>query len=101
MPALGEPKQPWRQRTETYLARLRTEPPSVIRVSLADKLHNARSILIDLMADQPGGSVWDRFNAPKAEQAWYFGELLKVFERSLPESRNLPEFQRVVGQLFS
>ena len=34
-------------------------------------------------------------------QAWYFGALLDVFERRLPDSRNLPEFRRLVGEVFA
>ena len=42
------PKPPWRERKERYLAHLESAPPEVLRVSLADKLHNARAILYDL-----------------------------------------------------
>ena len=38
------PKLPWRERKESYLRRLPTEPNEVMRVSLADKLHNANTI---------------------------------------------------------
>jgi (p)ppGpp synthase/HD superfamily hydrolase len=99
MPAAGEKKPPWRERKEAYLARLRAEPESVLRVALADKLHNARSILVDFLAD--GEPTWDRFSAGRADQAWYFGALLDVFEARLPGSRNLPEFRRIIGELFA
>lgn len=95
---LEDPKPPWRQRKEAYLVRLRDEPEEVLRVSLADKLHNARSILVDATA--PDTDVWGRFNAGRDEQAWYFAELLSIFEQHLCSSRNLPEFRRVVGELF-
>lgn len=98
LPAPGEEKPPWRKRKEAYLRHLGDASPSVLKVSLADKLHNARSILVDLQAD--GEAVWNRFNAGRADQAWYFGELLRVFEESQVASRNLPEFRRVVGELF-
>jgi (p)ppGpp synthase/HD superfamily hydrolase len=98
MPAPDEAKAPWRSRKESYLRHLREASGSVLRISLADKLHNARSILLDLRA--AGEGVWDRFNAGRTEQAWYYGELLAIFERRLPESRNLPELRRVVRELF-
>jgi GTP pyrophosphokinase len=98
MPAAGEEKLPWRERKEAYLHHLDSASASVLRVSLADKLHNARSILVDVGAD--GEDVWRRFNADRAEQAWYYRELLSVFERRLRGSRNLPELARVVGELF-
>ena len=98
MPAPGEEKAPWRERKEAYLRHLREASASVLRVSLADKLHNARSILVDLRAD--GEAVWERFNAGRPDQAWYYRELSSVFERRLPGSQNLPEFRQVVGELF-
>jgi HD domain len=98
MPAAGEQKAPWRQRKEAYLGNLADAPESVLRISLADKLHNAGSILTDQRA--VGDAVWERFHAGRAEQAWYFRRLLALFERSLPGSRNLAEFRRVVGELF-
>jgi (p)ppGpp synthase/HD superfamily hydrolase len=98
MPAPGEEKPPWRQRKEAYLRHLGTASVSVLRVSLADKLHNARSILVDLGI--VGEAVWDRFNAARAEQAWYYGRLLGLFRERLPASRNLPELAKVVDALF-
>jgi (p)ppGpp synthase/HD superfamily hydrolase len=91
---LEEPKPAWRGRKEAYLARQRDEPVSVLRVSLADKLHNLRSIATD------GPGVWSRFNADKTEQAWYSRSLLNIFEERLPGSRNLPEFRRLVSEVF-
>ena len=99
MPAAGEAKPPWRARKERYLRHLAEAPEGVLRVSLADKLHNARSILVDLGAH--GEAVWSRFHAGRAEQTWYYRELLAIFERRLPRSRNLPELRRVIGELFT
>jgi (p)ppGpp synthase/HD superfamily hydrolase len=95
---LETPKPEWRPRKETYLARLKDEPMPVLRVSLADKLHNLRSIAVDHAAT--GEAVWTRFNADRQEQEWYFRELLAVFERRLAGSRNLPEFRRLVVEVF-
>jgi (p)ppGpp synthase/HD superfamily hydrolase len=39
-----DPKPAWRERKEQYLASLSSASPSAIRVSLADKVHNARTI---------------------------------------------------------
>jgi hypothetical protein len=71
---------------------------SVLRVSLADKLHNLRSVVVDV--ERSGATVWKRFNAGRKQQEWYYRELLEVFERRLPDSRNLPEFRRLVGEVF-
>ncbi len=93
-----DPKPAWRPRKKAYLARLATEPEAVLRISLADKLHNLRSIAIDL--EDRREELWDRFHAGRDEQAWYFTSLLAIFEERDWESRNLPEFRRLVGSVF-
>lgn len=98
MPSPGEAKAPWRERKEEYLRHLDEASTAVLRVSLADKLHNARSILVDLRAD--GEDVWERFNAPRPEQDWYYRALLATFERRLPSSRNLPDLRDAVHAIF-
>jgi (p)ppGpp synthase/HD superfamily hydrolase len=78
------PKPPWRARKEAYLAHL-ADPattPSVLRVSAADKLHNARSVLSDRR--DAGDAVWDRFNAGKDDQLWYYRSLVEIFRRRMP-----------------
>jgi (p)ppGpp synthase/HD superfamily hydrolase len=72
------PKPPWRQRKEDYLTHLRTATPSIWRVSLADKLHNARTILVDLHSQ--GGQVWQRFNGGKVGSLWYYRSLVQTFQ---------------------
>jgi len=96
---LVDPKPKWRPRKKAYLARLEHEPTSVLRVSLADKLHNLRSVAVDQAG--VGEALWSRFNAGRKDQQWYYDALLDVFERRLPDSRNLPEFTRLVGEVFS
>lgn len=72
------PKPPWRGRKEAYIAHLGTAERSVLRVSLADKLHNARAILFDLRGQ--GSTLWDRFTTATAEdQLWYYGALADAF----------------------
>jgi (p)ppGpp synthase/HD superfamily hydrolase len=99
MTPVGAMKESWRLRKQRYLGRLEGESVSVLRVSLADKLHNARSIAVDIASI--GQKVWGRFHAGEGDQAWYYRQLLDVFERRLPGSRNLPEFRALVGDLFA
>jgi (p)ppGpp synthase/HD superfamily hydrolase len=72
------PKPPWRQRKDDYLVHLRSASPSVWRVSLADKLHNARTILVDLHLQ--GEPVWERFNGGKIGSLWYYRSLAIIFQ---------------------
>ena len=73
-----DPKPPWRRRKEQYLAAMADKAPDELRVSLADKLHNARAILHDLRTS--GEDVWSRFNAGRDDVLWYYGELVRAFE---------------------
>jgi (p)ppGpp synthase/HD superfamily hydrolase len=95
---LEDPKPDWRPRKEAYLKRLPGEPESVLRVSIADKLHNIRSIAIDV--ENNGEAAWERFNAGRDGQAWLHGSLLAIFETKLSRSRNLPEYRRLVQTVF-
>jgi (p)ppGpp synthase/HD superfamily hydrolase len=95
---LESPKPPWRERKEAYLDRLRDEPASVLRISLADKLHNLRSVAVDL--DLHGEDLWARFHAGRDDQAWYYRSLHGIFKGGVPGSRNLPEFRRLVNEVF-
>ena len=91
------PKPPWRQRKEAYIAHLRDPalPAGTLRVSLADKLHNARAILFDLRAGQ---DVYRRFSAPRDEQLWYYGALAAAFTE-LADGPMVAELRRVVAEL--
>ncbi len=90
------PKPPWRQRKEAYLDRLRKEHPDVRLISLADKLHNARSLFISLKEE--GQAVWKRFNGGKDGTLWYYQALLQVFLEISPGAMT-DEFQRLVAAI--
>lgn len=72
------PKPPWRKRKEDYLARLPEASPEALRVSCADKLHNARSLAADYR--RVGERLWERFTASRDETLWYYRSLLRVYE---------------------
>jgi (p)ppGpp synthase/HD superfamily hydrolase len=74
---IAVPKPPWRERKQEYLDRLRSSTPEVIRISLADKLHNCRSI--DRDWQQEGDLVWEKFTAGKEGTLWYYRSLAAVF----------------------
>lgn len=78
--ASGE-KLPWRERKETYLNHLQHEPEELLLVSCCDKLHNARSILTDLMTQ--GYSLFDRFTGKQAGTLWYYRSLVTIYENRL------------------
>jgi len=89
-------KPPWKQRKDSYLAHLRTAPPSVRRVSLADKVHNVRSILFSYQ--QIGDEVWTRFNGRQEGTLWYYQSLAQIFQETGSDPLTL-EFLRLVKEL--
>lgn len=44
---------------------------------------------------------WERFNAPKADQLWYYDALIEAFERTGTRSGHFEELKRVVAALKS
>jgi len=88
------PKPPWKQRKVRYLDHLKEAGIDVLRVSLADKLHNAHSLLKDL--DWIGEEVWSRFNGGRDGTLWYYGELIGIFQDSGFESPMINEFSRTL-----
>ena len=89
------PKPPWRERKQSYLEHLESAPDEVLRVSLADKLHNIRAITLDY--EHLGDQLWERFN-PDSDQLWYYGALAKLFSRRRP-GLHAKELSRYVAEL--
>jgi (p)ppGpp synthase/HD superfamily hydrolase len=92
------PKPPWRERKERYVAHLRHASADVLRVSAADKLHNARSILSDLR--RHGDAVWSRFTADRDNVLWYYRSLVSAYEAA-GGSALADEVKRVVAEIES
>ncbi len=90
------PKPDWRERKTAYLEHLPQASPSVLRVSLADKLHNARSILADF--NRVGDEIWERFHGRRTGTLWYYRALVDTFERHCT-SAMVSELREVVGKL--
>ena len=80
----ADDQRPWRERKAAYLAHLPSvTDDAVLRVVLADKVHNARSIVRDYRAE--GEPLWQRFtNKSAADQLWYYDELLTFFSARRP-----------------
>jgi len=90
------PKPPWRSRKEAYIAHLLHASVDIRLVSLADKVHNARSILADLQ--QYGEAVWDRFQGGRDGTLWYYKTLAEVF-REIDASPLVGELTRLTLEI--
>ena len=91
-----DPKPPWRERKEAYVAHIGHAPESVRLVSAADKLHNARTILADLRI--VGDELWQRFTGGKEGTLWYYRALVTAF-RAAGSNAVVEELDRVVSEL--
>ena len=94
----GDPAEPWIERKRRYLAHLpEVTEDAILRVALADKVHNARSIVRDYREE--GHQLWGRFMQKTArDQLWYYGGLLAFFEHRRPGPLT-EDLWRAVGEL--
>jgi (p)ppGpp synthase/HD superfamily hydrolase len=83
-----ENKAPWQERKIAYLQHLKEADLDTLTVSLADKLHNARAIVTDLMIH--GDTTWERFSGKKDGTLWYYQSILDIALQS-----NAPQFLQV------
>lgn len=74
------PKKAWTERKEAYVEHARYLTPSSLRVSAADKVHNAYATLRDLRIH--GESVWTRFNAGPDDVIAYYHNLVRAYGES-------------------
>jgi (p)ppGpp synthase/HD superfamily hydrolase len=97
------PKPPWRQRKEQYIAHIFEASSSVLLVSAADKLENARAILKDHRAI--GNRVWLRFKGRKDGSLWYYRQMVNAYRSAKNLSRDkrvgplVAELDRVVMEI--
>lgn len=94
-----ENKQPFHERKSAYQRHLRdATDSSVLLVSAADKLHNARATAADLR--RYGPDVWTRFNASREDSLWNYGQLVEAYNVSDPRvAAVVRELRRAVDEL--
>lgn len=90
------PKPPWQERKTRYLENLRHASPAVRRVSLADKLHNARSLLAEWR--QKGDDIWANFSKGKEGTLWFYRTLVQIY-RETGSDFMTEELDQVVWEL--
>jgi (p)ppGpp synthase/HD superfamily hydrolase len=97
----GAEKGMWRGRKERYLAELREERSTAVhRVSVADKVHNLRSIVRDYRMNRE--HLWNIFS-PGAQNAkaqlWYYRSLVLTYKAAGCEGPLYEELARLVSDL--
>ncbi|AKF27310.1 guanosine polyphosphate pyrophosphohydrolase [[Brevibacterium] flavum] len=72
-----QPLKSWKARADAYLLHLSAGASlEAVLISTADKLHNLMSILDDL--EIHGEDLWQRFNASKEQQIWWYSEVYQI-----------------------
>ena len=87
------PKAPWAERKKKYAEHARTLDAASLRVSAADKVHNAYAILRDLR--NVGDTVWERFNASADDIMAYYQSLVRSYKEA-GGGRLVDELDRIV-----
>lgn len=92
------PKPPWHARKKAYVDHLADADASVLLVSSADKLHNARSVVADLR--RHGQATWDRFTGGRDGSLWYYRTLVDAFCANPAHNEDLvEELDRAVSEM--
>lgn len=86
----------WREVKRAHLNVLATAAAPVRRVSLAEKLDNARAIVRKLR--EVGPDVWSQMRVSPDDLLWYFGELADLFAREHPGAMSV-ELTSQVGAM--
>lgn len=98
VPDASGTKEAWTPRKERYIAHLKNASDDVLLVSGADKLHNARAIVEDLL--RIGPAVFERFTANQAQTIWYYETLADIFtRRGTPIAKDLSDTVQRMKQL--
>jgi (p)ppGpp synthase/HD superfamily hydrolase len=92
------PKPPWQARKQAYLDHLMSVDERVLLVSLADKVHNCRSLATDEVTH--GDVLWERFNATRAQSCWYYTSLREVFEARMGRTPLVLELDHAIGRIW-
>ena len=92
----------WQFRKQHTLENLqKTEDVELLMLVCADKYDNLAQMRRDL--EVHGDSVWGRFTGERAQQAWYFHEMVKTFQERLtdPAGKALAGWlEEEVGKVF-
>ncbi|WP_224075205.1 HD domain-containing protein [Planococcus chinensis] len=98
--AASEPDKslPWEERKRHTVSQLASRSREELAVIIADKLHNLRSIRLDL--EEFGDEVWNRFNRGKEQQGWYYREIVNALKSRQEEWPMAQELKEEVERVF-
>ncbi|MEE4271846.1 MAG: HD domain-containing protein [Thermoanaerobaculales bacterium] len=91
----------WKARKSEQLARIESMPREAVLIKGADTLHNLITLVVDLEGTDDPRDVWDRFNAPRDEQIWYFTGTLAALKERLGDHPLTLELAQVIRRLVA
>jgi GTP pyrophosphokinase len=90
------PKPPWRARKEAYIRHVAEATESVRLVSACDKMHNARSLVMDYRIC--GEELWSRFTGGREGTLLYYRAMVNAL-RAAGAAPVVEELARAVSEL--
>jgi (p)ppGpp synthase/HD superfamily hydrolase len=93
----GGTKPPWRERKERYLDHVSRVDRELLRPTIADKIDNVQAILADY--GLVGEGLWNRFNASKVDQLWYYRSCVEEYEKMGAAPRLVARLKDLVSEL--
>lgn len=97
--ATEEEKQEWRIRKKNYLQSLPGKSGAALLVTLADKYHNAASILQDYR--RIGDQLWDRFHGKKDGTLWYYQQIIQMLANKCSKQYLFQQLKHTVAEIHS
>lgn len=70
----------WEDARVAYVEAVRLAPEGAKAISVADKIHNAQSLILGHQAQ--GKAVWSNFTRPRDKKLWFEEEMLKMLKES-------------------
>lgn len=81
----------WKLRKQHTINQIKHANKEVRMLFCADKLSNCRDLITD--SKRFGRKMWEKFNAPKNEQKWYYRSLCEVLVSGIESICDLPMYQ--------
>lgn len=91
----------WQERKSAAIAHLRQADRRMKLLVMSDKVSNLRSMVLDQR--ELGEKLWERFNAPKERQKWYYTGILDALKELREDPDAAPvyrEMEDIFHQLF-
>ena len=97
----AERRRTWKARKSNTVNKIKDAVYDLKLLSCADKLSNIRDMINDY--NEIGDNLWNKLNATKEQQSWYYNSMLEAYTTSPNSLVGLPlynQFKEAVQQLY-